>query len=492
MYCFFVLAHEMKKIIVINHPQRWILDVPGVDVISPKEYLENETYAKMKNARVFNLCYDYAYQTRGYYVSLLAEARGQKVIPSVKNILDLKAHAIVKSISEAQDELIQKTFRHIRSSEYVLSVYFGRNFSPQYDKLAHELYMLLQAPMLRARFVKNGKWELASVKAFPFKEIPEQHIPYVYSFAEQYFMQKRYDKARVDKYKYDLAILVNTHEKAAPSNRKAISNFVEAAEKLGCNVELITKDDYSRLGEFDALFIRETTSVNHHTYKMSRRAQREGLAVIDSPESILKCANKVYLAELLALNKIPTPKTITIHSENVKGIEKQLGFPCVLKLPDSSFSQGVVKVSTPQEMKGKLKAMMKESDIIIAQEFLPTSYDWRVGVLNNEVLFVCKYYMAKDHWQIINWESKHKGDMTGNFDIFRTEDVPPHVVEVALKATKLIGNGLYGVDVKEVDGKAYVIEVNDNPNIDAGVEDCLLGEEIYTKIISHLLSMANR
>ena len=129
----------MKKIIVINHPQRWILDVPGVDVISPKEYLENETYAKMKNARVFNLCYDYAYQTRGYYVSLLAEARGQKVIPSVKNILDLKAHAIVKSISEAQDELIQKTFRHIRSSEYVLSVYFGRNFSPQYDKLAHEL-----------------------------------------------------------------------------------------------------------------------------------------------------------------------------------------------------------------------------------------------------------------------------------------------------------------------------------------------------------------
>jgi glutathione synthase/RimK-type ligase-like ATP-grasp enzyme len=66
------------------------------------------------------------------------------------------------------------------------------------------------------------------------------------------------------------------------------------------------------------------------------------------------------------------------------------------------------------------------------------------------------------------------------------------VVEVALKATKLIGNGLYGVDVKEVDGKAYVIEVNDNPNIDAGVEDCLLGEEIYTKIISHLLSMANR
>ena len=391
----------MKKLVVINYPQRWVLDVPGVEVISPKEYLELEKYAKMKNARVFNLCYDYAYQTRGYYVSLLAEARGQKVIPSVKNILDLKAHAIVKSISEAQDVLIQKTMKHIRSSEFIMSIYFGRNLSPQYDKLARELYKLFQAPLLRARFVRNAdKWELSSVRTIPFKEIPDHHIPFLYQFAEEYFMLKRYDKARIDKYKYDLAILVNPQEKAAPSNKKAIANFVEAAEKQGCYVELITKDDYSRIGEFDAFFIRETTAVNHHTYRMARRAQRDGLAVIDSPESILKCANKVYLAELLTLSKVPTPKTITIHSENIKGVEKKLGFPCVLKLPDSSFSQGVVKVSSAEEMKVKLREMMKISDLIIAQEFLPTSYDWRVGVLNNEVLFVCKYYMAKNHWQI--------------------------------------------------------------------------------------------
>lgn len=483
----------MKKLVVINYPQRWVLDVPGVEVISPKEYLELEKYAKMKNARVFNLCYDYAYQTRGYYVSLLAEARGQKVIPSVKNILDLKAHAIVKSISEAQDVLIQKTMKHIRSSEFIMSIYFGRNLSPQYDKLARELYKLFQAPLLRARFVRNAdKWELSSVRTIPFKEIPDHHIPFLYQFAEEYFMLKRYDKARIDKYKYDLAILVNPQEKAAPSNKKAIANFVEAAEKQGCYVELITKDDYSRIGEFDAFFIRETTAVNHHTYRMARRAQRDGLAVIDSPESILKCANKVYLAELLTLSKVPTPKTITIHSENIKGVEKKLGFPCVLKLPDSSFSQGVVKVSSAEEMKVKLREMMKISDLIIAQEFLPTSYDWRVGVLNNEVLFVCKYYMAKNHWQIINWGTKVKNDMTGNFDIFKIEDVPQYVVDIALKATKLIGNGLYGVDVKEVDGKAFVIEVNDNPNIDAGVEDSLLGEQLYATIIGHLLDNVKR
>lgn len=155
----------MKKIIVINNPHKWNFNIPDVEVVSPKAYLESETYAKMKNTRVFNLCYDYAYQTRGYYVSLLAAARGQKVIPSVKNMLDLKAQAIVKSISEAEDLLIQKTLKHLRSSEFVLSIYFGRNISPQYDKLAKVLYKLFQAPLLRARFLFDGKkWEIQSVK----------------------------------------------------------------------------------------------------------------------------------------------------------------------------------------------------------------------------------------------------------------------------------------------------------------------------------------
>ncbi len=478
----------MKKLVVINNPQKWNINIEGLEVISPKTYLEDAVYAKMKNVRVFNLCYDYAYQTRGYYVSLLAGARGQKVIPSVKNILDLKAQTIVKSVSDDLDNLIQKSLKHIRSSEFVLSIYFGSNVSQQYNKLAHELHKLFQAPFLRARFVNDGKkWMVQSVRTIPIKEVPEHHLPFLADFAREYFGRKRYDNAKLGKYLYDLAILVNPNEKSPPSNKKAIANFIEAAEKLGCSVEQITKEDYNRIGEFDALFIRETTAVNHHTYRMSRKAQSEGLAVLDSPESILKCANKVYLAELLTLSKIPTPKTITIHTENVKGVEKKLGFPCVLKLPDSSFSQGVIKVKTPEEMRVKVKEMMKVSDLIIAQEFLPTSYDWRVGVLDDKVLFVCKYYMAKDHWQIYNWGSKKKGDVTGTFEVVEAHNVPPKIIETALKATKLIGNGLYGVDLKEVNGKPFIIEINDNPNIDAGVEDLVLKEEIYLQIIRYIL-----
>jgi glutathione synthase/RimK-type ligase-like ATP-grasp enzyme len=57
------------------------------------------------------------------------------------------------------------------------------------------------------------------------------------------------------------------------------------------------------------------------------------------------------------------------------------------------------------------------------------------------------------------------------------------VVSAALGAANLIGDGLYGVDVKQNADGVYVIEVNDNPNIEAGVEDVYLKGELYSLII---------
>ncbi len=90
---------------------------------------------------------------------------------------------------------------------------------------------------------------------------------------------------------------------------------------------LITKDEYGRIAEFDALFIRETTAVNHHTYRFSRRALAEGLVVIDDPESIIRCTNKVYLAELFARNRIPHPRTVVVHARTCGGSVRSWASP---------------------------------------------------------------------------------------------------------------------------------------------------------------------
>ncbi|MFN7768646.1 MAG: RimK family alpha-L-glutamate ligase, partial [Planctomycetaceae bacterium] len=72
------------------------------------------------------------------------------------------------------------------------------------------------------------------------------------------------------------------------------------------------------------------------------------------------------------------------------------------------------------------------------------------------------------------------------------EIAPRHVVRAAMKAAKPIGNGLYGVDVKQSHGDCYVIEVNDNPNIDAGVEDKILKGELYRRIMDVFLRRIER
>lgn len=485
----------MRKIIVVNEPREFNLGVKGVEVVSSKDYLTDPRFAQLTHTRIFNLARSYAYQSRGYYVSLLAEARGQKAIPSAKTILDLKDRSIVKVLGRDLDEVIQHSLGVKNKHEFIFSVYFGRNVNRKYDRLAHELYKAFQAPLLRARFVKGAeKWELRSVRAIPYNDIPEEHLPFVKRYASDYFAKKRYDKAREDRSAYDLAILVNPEDKAAPSNKRAIVKFRQAAEDLGFAVDIIGPDASDRIAEYDALLIRENTHVNDHTYRIARKAQQEGLAVMDAPDAILKCNNKVYLAEVMEAHDIPTPRTMIVHSENRDEVAKRFGLPVVLKLPDSTFSIGVVKAKTPEDLEEKLDGILRESDLAIAQEYMPSDYDWRIGVLDGEPLFACKYFMARGHWQIYNWASGTKKDETGDFATIHVEDCARPIIDVAVKAVRaMVGTeGLFGVDVKEVDGKPYVIEVNECPNIDHGVEDVALGDEIYRRIIGSLKKSIER
>jgi len=75
----------------------------------------------------------------------------------------------------------------------------------------------------------------------------------------------------------------------------------------------------------------------------------------------------------------------------------------------------------------------------------------------------------------------------GDWETIPVGEAPGDVVKLAVRAAGLIGDGLYGVDLKVVRGRPVVIEVNDNPNIDHGVEDGVLGDELYRRIMSYFL-----
>lgn len=477
----------MPTLIVSDSKEDWDLEVPGVEKVDAWRYLTDPEFIGRRNVKLYNLCRSLKYQSTGYYVSLLAEARGHKPLPGVIALQDLKSPAMIRYVGEELDALIQKSLGPLQSDQFELSVYFGDNLAHRYERLARQLFNMVQVPLLRFRFVKNKTWQIRSVKALGTNEIPESHRAFVEEAARRHFSRSSGTRQKQKKWRYDLAILHDPQEgENSPSDEAALKKFVKAAESLGIAAERITRDDAGQLLEFDGLFIRQTTAVNHFTYRLARRAASEGLVVIDDPVSIARCTNKVYLAELLTLHKIPTPQTLIVHRDNIDEIGTTLGFPCVLKKPDSSFSQGVVKVQNEQELEEKLKEFLEESEMIVAQKFVPTTFDWRIGILDQRPIYACQYYMAPGHWQIIRQEKNGRGRY-GKSKTIPVELAPRKAVQMALKAANLIGNGLYGVDVKESDGQFTLIEVNDNPNINSGFEDEILRDELYRKIMEVFL-----
>src|SRR5207302_4139816 len=203
------------------------------------------------------------------------------------------------------------------------------------------------------------------------------------------------------------------------------------------------------------------------------------MPVIDDPISMIRCTNKVFLMELLGQNQVATPPTLMLaDAGDLTKAMDELGLPLVVKIPDGSFSRGVHKVHSAEEFKRVADELFEETDLLLAQKFLPTEFDWRVGVLGGEPLFVCQYRMARGHWQIV----KHRADGSsreGGFRTFEPEHAPTALLDVAGRAAKPIGEGFYGVDIKQTDGRFVVMEVNDIPNLEHGSVDVVGREEIW-------------
>jgi glutathione synthase/RimK-type ligase-like ATP-grasp enzyme len=479
-------------IVLVEHRRDWLAQFPSAMVVTAQDYLGTAEYQKLKDVRVLNLCRGYRYLSLGYYCSLLAEARRHRVIPAVRTITDLFSKAIYSLGVEDLDSVVQRSLgRHLKPAEgsrFELDIYFGRCGEPALQDLAEEIFDLYPCPLLRVEFRHQGKWNLAALRPLALGAItPEDHERFVAALDS--YLSRRWRTPRVrDVTRYDLAILHNPTEALPPTNARGLRKFVQAGRKLKLSVDLITKKDYGQLAEYDALFIRETTNIDHHTYRFAKKAEAEGMVVLDDPDSIVRCTNKVYLAELLQANRIPTPRTLILQNGEAQlgRLDELMPFPVVVKIPDGSFSRGVHKAENPRELDQHARALLRESDLILLQEYVYTEFDWRVGVLNRQAVFVCQYFMSRKHWQIV----RHAASGQFTQGVSRTipvDEAPREVVRTALAAANLIGDGFYGVDLKQVGDRVVVMEVNDNPNVDPGVEDAVLGDRLYGLILEEFV-----
>ncbi len=287
-----------------------------------------------------------------------------------------------------------------------------------------------------------------------------------------------------------IACFVEKYNFSDPREEAALGNFKRAAERQGNEFRFLFRENISDVPKYDAVFIRATTDPLNTAYVVSKTAWELGLRVIDDPESITICGNKIHQYALFEKYNVPRIPTIflnkdELHHQRIDDIFDELGKPVVIKAPYTSFSKYVEKAACETSFRDVAKRFFKKSDVLAIQKFTPTEFDWRVGVLNNDVLYVCKYMIPKGKWK---HGAKLRGKPTivwGRTVALKRETIPAQLREVALKACSVVGKGLYGVDVKEVDGEFVVVEVNDNPSIYSGYED-QKDRDLYSKIINYL------
>jgi glutathione synthase/RimK-type ligase-like ATP-grasp enzyme/gamma-glutamyl:cysteine ligase YbdK (ATP-grasp superfamily) len=515
-----------SRVIAVVSNQEDAKGLPEGIAVAADRYLEGGAGLAETGAVVVNLCRTWKYGSKGYYVSLLADARGQHAIPPVdvsEGFAD--AYGLFRTLQEAgvatvdpeemrarrraakpaasaddDDEESPRAFplplvrvqekegwivRPAAEEEAAETlVYLGSAADARFRNTALAVYREWPAPVLRLQLLReDGEWKVTALAPVPPHRLGrEEHAQLCEALGDEKRIVRRGKEPPREERRASIAVLHDPDDVFSPSSPETLDRLERVAARRNVHVRRIGLDELHKLPEYDALWIRALTGVSEPAFQFALRAEALGMPVVDDSQSIIRCGNKVFLEELLRREGIPTPRTRILTRHTPWEQVAELGSPLVIKLPDGSFSAAVHKVSTRDEFRRRADDMFRRSPLIIAQEFLPTDYDWRITVLDGRILFACKYHMARGHWQV-RTETAAGKERYGRVEAVPRGEAPRPVVETALRAARLIGDGLYGVDLKETADGPVVIEINDNPNLDVGYDDAADGTSIYEDVV---------
>jgi glutathione synthase/RimK-type ligase-like ATP-grasp enzyme len=499
----------------------------GAPLLAPEEYLEGRIPETVSQGQtIINLCRSYEYLSRGYYISLLADARRQQVVPNLQMVEEITnpyayftalrnsgletidytvvrgRHLLPKVIvpNGVKDETAREPkspmvseggvqepvrYRRVGQAFEEVTTCFGRTLDARFRKHCADVFRVYPFPLLKIRLYREeNRWKFGQV--FPLA--PHRVGPAELELLNQELSTGRpFDASGAERESpFYVAVLMDDADPFAPSDEDTFNKLKRTGERHGVIFEPLAKDDFRDLPEYDALFLRTVTGMDHYSFLFAQRAKSLGIPVIDDPQTTVRCSNKVYLHELFRRAGLATPRTLTISRTTPLSEAEELGYPLIVKQPDGTFSAAVKKAADVAELKKLTREMFKRSPLLTLQEFRPTEFDWRIGVLDGAALFACKYYMATGHWQIVR-EKRGGGRRYGKVEAVALDATPEPVRSLALQAAALIGDGLYGVDIKETEAGPVIIEINDNPDIWVGEEDAVEGDRLYDAIVHAFL-----
>jgi len=238
------------------------------------------------------------------------------------------------------------------------------------------------------------------------------------------------------------------------------------------------------LSDLSALIIRPIGrgSLEEIIFRMDllHRLQRLGMLIINPPSSIERSVDKYYTLALLEENGLPVPRTVATesHEEALKAFH-ELGGDIVMKPLFGSRGIGSTRISDPEIAARIFRTVSFHHGVLYLQEFIPHGVsDVRAFVIGDQVI-------AAMHRVAESWKTNVSlGAKPIPLKIDKEKE------DLAIKATKVIGCKVAGVDILESPKGPVIVELNSQPGWRGlqSVTSVNIAEEIVRFVLSELKS----
>ncbi|MCA1746136.1 MAG: RimK family alpha-L-glutamate ligase, partial [Bacteroidales bacterium] len=228
----------------------------------------------------------------------------------------------------------------------------------------------------------------------------------------------------------------------------------------------------------DAVIPRIGASVTFYGTAVVRQFEMMKVFTAVESQALIRSRDKLRSMQILARAGVGLPKTVfTNYSKDVEHVVDSVGgAPLVIKLLEGTQGLGVVLAETPNAAKSIIEAFNGLKARVIAQEFIAEAggADIRAFVVEGNIVGAMKRQGKKGEFR----SNLHRGGAASLIELSEEER------NTALKAARVLGLGIAGVDMLQAKSGPLVIEVNSSPGLE-GIEGAT-GKDIAREIISYV------
>lgn len=232
------------------------------------------------------------------------------------------------------------------------------------------------------------------------------------------------------------------------------------------------------LSDVDAVIPRIGASVTFYGTAVVRQFEMMKVFTATESQALVRSRDKLRSLQILARAGLGLPKTaFTNYSKDVKSIIKNVGgAPLVIKLLEGTQGVGVVLADNNNAAESVLEAFNGLKARVIVQEFIKEAggADIRAFVVDGVVVGAMKRQGKEGEFR----SNLHRGGTASLYELTEDEE------NAALKAAKVLGLGIAGVDMLQSKKGPLIMEVNSSPGLE-GIEGAT-GKDIAKSIIRYI------